>query len=386
MSNAKNLKSLFLLKPGITFLNHGSFGATPGAVFQVYQDWQREMERQPVEFLGRRHNQLMRESRAALAAYLGTSAENIVYTQNVTISLNMVARSLKLGPGDEVLSTHHEYGAIDRMWRFLAGEYGFSYIKQEIQIPLETKALAAEEFWKGVTDRTRVICISHITSPTAMILPVEEIVAKARTKGILTVIDGAHGPGQIPLNLDRLDADFYGGNLHKWLMAPKGSGFLYARPTAQALLKPLVVSWGKELAYSSGCPFIDDNEWLGTRDVAAFLSVPAAIQFQAEHGWDTVRAECHRLAAEAQGAICRLTGMPPLHSQADGWFAQMFAAPLPSDTNLDWLKERLYDDYQIEVPLIEWNGYKLIRVSIQGYNSSDDMDRLLGALAKLLPG
>ncbi|OQA01501.1 MAG: Isopenicillin N epimerase [Planctomycetes bacterium ADurb.Bin412] len=386
MTKAKNLKRLFLLKPRITFLNHGSFGATPRPVFQAYQNWQKELERQPVEFLGRRHNHLMRDARAALAGYLGTAAENIVYTQNVTISLNMAARSLKLGPGDEVLSTQHEYGAVDRMWRFLAGEQGFSYIRQEIRLPLETKDLAAEDFWRGVTDRTRVICLSHITSPTAMILPVEEIVAKARQKGILTVIDGAHGPGQIPLNLDRLDPDFYGGNLHKWLMAPKGSGFLYARPSAQALLKPLVVSWGKELPFSSGCPFIDDNEWLGTRDVAAFLAVPEAIRFQADHDWDTVREECHRLAAKTQAEICRLTGMPPLHSRADGWFAQMFAAPLPGETNLDRLKERLYKEYQIEVPLIEWNDWKLIRVSVQGYNTPADMKRLLTALEKLLPG
>lgn len=384
MSNAENLKSLFLLKPGITYLNHGSFGATPLPVFKAYQDWQLELERQPVEFLGRRHNQLMRQSRSVLAKHLGTSAENIVYVQNATIALNMAARSLHLGPGDEVLSTQHEYGAIDRMWNYLAGERGFAYIRQDIPVPWETKMSVADEFWKGVTDRTRVISISHITSPTAQVFPAEEIIARARQKGILTIIDGAHTIGQIPLSLDGLDADFYCGNLHKWLMAPKGSGFLYARPAAQGLLKPLVVSWGKDQKDAGGLPFIDDNEWVGTRDVAAFLATPAAIQFQADHGWDNVRDACHRLAVDAQAQICKLTGLPPLHSQAEEWFVQMFTAPLPSDTNLARLKERLYDDYHVEVPLSEWNGRKLIRVSIQGYNSPDDIDRLLDALKKLL--
>lgn len=385
MSNAKNLKTLFLLKPGLTYLNHGAFGATPIPVFKAYQDWQIELERQPVEFLERRHSHLMRASRGVLAGYLGTSAENIVYTQNATIALNIVARSLQLGPGDEVLSTHHEYGAIDRMWRFLSSKYGYSYINREIHMPFETKSLTVDDFWRGVTDRTRVICISHITSPTAIVLPVDEIIERARKEGILAVIDGAHAPGQIPLNLDCLDPDFYCGSLHKWLFAPKGSGFLYARPTAQALLKPLVVSWGGDLDFSTGCAFIDDNEWLGTRDIAAFLSVPAAIQFYVDYEWDKVRDECHRLAVEAQTEICKLTGLSALHSQADCWFAQMFTAPLRKDTNLSWLKQRLYNDYHIEVPLIEWNEYKLIRVSIQGYNSSNDIYRLLEALEKLMP-
>ncbi len=384
MLNAENIKSLFLFKPGITFLNHGSFGATPRPVFEAYQNWQLELERQPVEFLGRRHNRLMQDARSVLAKYVGTAAENIVYVQNATIAMNMAARSLALGPGDEVLSTPHEYGAIDRMWSYLAGERGFAYIRQKLTIPLKDKMSVADEFWKGVTDRTRVISISHITSPTALVLPVEEIIARARQKGIITVIDGAHTPGQIPLNLDALGADFYGGNLHKWLMAPKGAGFLYARPEAQKRLKPLVVSWGKDLKGAGGLPFIDDNEWVGTRDIAAFLATPAAIQFQADHDWPSVRERCHRLAVEAQARICELTGLTPLHSPADEWFVQMFTAPLPAETDIDRLKERLYDDFQVEVPLMDWSGRKLIRVSVQGYNGSDDIDRLLEALKKLL--
>jgi isopenicillin-N epimerase len=379
-----SLRQQFLLDPKVTFLNHGSFGATPRPVFREYQRWQRELERQPVEFLGRRHNDLMQSARAALADYLGTRAETVVFSQNVTIALNIVAHSLDLGPADEVLATDHEYGALDRTWRFLARERGFTYINQPIPLPLITSSDFVEAFWRGVTPRTRVIFLSHITSPTALVFPVEAIVRRAREADILTVVDGAHAPGQLPLALDALGADFYGGNLHKWLCAPKGAGFLYARPEVQPLIKPLVVSWGYESETPSGSQFIDHHEWWGTRDLAAFLSVPAAIEFQRQHHWEEVQAACHDLAVESQQRLCALTGFAPLHSDAEAWFRQMFTAPLPADTDTAALKARLYDEYRIEVPLIAWNGYKLLRVSIQAYNSRRDVDCLLHALKNCL--
>ena len=379
------IKSHFILDPEVIFLNHGSFGATPKPVFREYQRWQKELERQPVEFLGRRSAGLLAEARSVLGRFLGTHGNNLIFTQNVTISLNIVARSLALDPGDEVLSSDHEYGAIDRTWRFLSRERGFTYINQPIPVPVFSDAQVVEDFWKGVTPRTRVICISHITSPTALIFPVQEIIRRAREKGILTVIDGAHVPGQIPLHLDTLGADFYGGNLHKWLCAPKGSGFLYARPEVQQLIKPLVVSWGYESETPSGSTFIDYNEWWGTRDLAAFLTVPEAIRFQQENNWDAVQTTCHQLLCSAQARICDITGLPPLHSSAQTWFAQMATAPLPADTDISLLKNRLYDDYRIEIPLIEWNGNKLVRISVQGYNSARDIARLCRALSALLP-
>jgi isopenicillin-N epimerase len=377
----KSLKSHFLLDPKITFLNHGSFGATPKPVFKEYQRWQRELENQPVEFLGRRISGLLAESRAELGKYLGTHADNLVYTQNVTISLNIVARSLELGAGDEVLASDHEYGAMDRTWRFLSRERGFAYINQPVQ--LTSHADFVESFWQGVTPRTKVIFLSHITSPTAIIFPIQEIIKRAKEKDIITVIDGAHVAGQLPLHLDSLGADFYGGNLHKWLCAPKGAGFLYASPEMQKLLKPLVVSWGYEPEIPGPSPFIDQNEWWGTRDMAAFLSVPAAIRFQQEQAWDKVRSACHQLACYAQDEICNLTGMSPLHSQSETWFAQMTSAPLPQKTDISVLKTRLYDEYKVEVPLIDWNHHKLIRVSVQGYNTKKDIDALMNALKKL---
>ena len=376
------LKRHFLLDPSVTFLNHGSFGATPKPVFREYQRWQRELENQPVEFLGRRFNGLMRTARAALADYLGAQANNVIFAQNVTIALNIVARSLELGAGDEVLTSNHEYGAMDRTWRFLSKERGFTYINQPVDV--SSHETFVDSFWKAVTPKTKIIFLSHITSPTATIFPVEKIIQRARAHGILTVIDGAHAPGQIPLHLDALGADFYGGNLHKWLCAPKGAGFLYARPEVQSMLKPLIVSWGYESETPGDSPFIDYNEWWGTRDVSAFLAVPMAIQFQQEQAWAEVRAACHRLAVETWQRLHDLTGQAPLHSDPDTWFAQMAVATLPDDSDLVSLKSRLYDECRIEIPLIAWNEKKLIRLSVQGYNSRRDMDRLLSALKKLL--
>jgi len=377
------IKDQFLLAPDVVFLNHGSFGATPKPVFAAYQEWQRELERQPVEFLDRRFAERMAISRAALASHLGTQRDNLVYVTNATVGVNIVARSLELGPGDEVLSTDHEYGACDRTWRFLAQKRGFTYLNQPISMPLTSMDDFVEQLWKGVTARTRVIYLSHITSPTAVIFPVAEVCRCAREQDILTVIDGAHTPGQISLNLEGMGPDFYTGNLHKWLCAPKGAGFLYARPEVQNLLEPLVVSWGWQSEKPGPSQFVDHHEWWGTRDIAAFLSVPAAIQFQEENDWDTVRADCHRLAVQAEMRIRALTGLPSQYSD-DSWYAQMVTAPLPSETDIMALKVRLYDDYRIEVPFVEWNGKKLIRVSVQGYNTQDDIDRLVTALTNTL--
>lgn len=376
------LRRHFLLDPSVTFLNHGSFGATPRPVFRAYQRWQRELERQPVEFLGRRFTDLMLTARQSLADILGTDANNLVYTTNVTESLNIVAHSLSLGPGDEVLSTDHEYGALDRTWRFLAKERGYAYINQPIPVPLTTSQAFLAALWKGVTLRTRVIFLSHITSPTALIFPVEQVIRRARQAGIMTIVDGAHAPGQIPLQLDVMGADFYIGNLHKWLCAPKGAGFLYARPEVQHLLKPLVVSWGYEAEIPGPSKFVDHHEWTGTRDIAVFLSVPAAIEYQREHDWEKVRRTCHELVRDAQERICVMSGLHPLSD--DSWFMQFATAPLPDTTDLVALKTRLYDEYHIEIPLILWNGRKLIRVSVQGYNTRRDVEKLFDALGELV--
>jgi isopenicillin-N epimerase len=378
------VRELFLLDPGIIFLNHGSFGACPQPVFAEYQRWQRELERQPVEFLGRRFNDLMREARTALGEFVGAEADDLVYVTNATVGLNIIARSLDLRPGAEVLSTDHEYGALDRTWRFLCAKHGANYVRQPVPVPIESADDVVEAVWSGVSDRTRVLFVSHITSPTAIILPIKPLIDRAREQGIITIIDGAHTVGQIDLNLRELGPDFYASNCHKWLMSPKGSGFLYARREMQHLVEPLIVSWGWEAEQLGPSKFVDEQEWQGTRDIAAFLSVPAAIQFQRDHDWPRVKRECHELVRYARQQVGAFTGLPPLTPDDEQWFAQMSALPLPP-CDLDALKRRLYDEFRIEIPLIHWNGQHFARISIQGYNTATDVERLLTALSVLLP-
>jgi isopenicillin-N epimerase len=373
------LEKYFLLDPEVIFLNHGSFGATPEPVFREYQRWQRELESQPVEFLGRRAPELLAESRLALAQYFGVAADDLVYVINATTGINIVARSLKLGPGDEVLTTNHEYGACDRTWRFLSRKRGFDYISHAISLSDDF----VNDFWADVTERTRVIFLSHITSPTAAIFPVADICQRARDAGILTVVDGAHAPGQIQLWLEQLNADFYVGNLHKWLCAPKGAGFLYAHKDVQSLLEPLVISWGYEAEQPGSSQFVDHHEMWGTRDISVFLSVPAAISFQEDNDWEKVRSACHTLVRRAEKRLRGLTGLPSLYP-SDEWYAQMAALRLPDNVDIKWLKDKLYTAFHLEIPVFEWDRRNWMRISIQGYNTQRDADALLSALGILL--
>lgn len=379
-------KDLFLLDPEIIFLNHGSFGACPKPVFDVYQDWQRRLERQPVQFLGREMRQLDCEARQALAAYLHTAAENLVFVPNATHGVNIIGRSLRLIPGDEILTSDHEYGACDYTWEFICQKTGAQVVHQHIPLPAGSGEEILEQFWQGVTPRTKLIFISHITSPTALRLPADAICARARQAGIHTLIDGAHAPGQIPLDLEAVGADWYTGNCHKWMLAPKGSAFLFARPEVQALVEPLVVSWGYHATpeTTSGTTFLDYLGWTGTRDPAAYLTVPAAIQFMTEHNWESVRQDCHTLLRQGLAELSELVGMPPLYPLDSDLYAQMAAAPLPAETDLAWLKTHLYGKYHIEVPLIEWNRRKFVRISIQAYNTGEDLAVLKDALNHLL--
>jgi isopenicillin-N epimerase len=385
-----SIKDLFLLDPNIIFLNHGSFGACPRPVFDVYQSWQCELERQPVEFIGRRATDLLAEARSKLSSFLQVSPDEVVYYPNSTTAINMVARSMELKPGDEILTTDHEYGAMDRTWRFICKQTGARYVQVPVQLPVSDPEYFIENFWSGVNENTRLIFLSHITSPTALVFPVHKICARARQHGIPSFIDGAHAPGQIELNLAEVGADLYTGACHKWLMAPKGSAFLYARREFQPRLLPLVVSWGYESEYPGPSQFIDYHQWQGTRDIAAFLSVPAAIDFQRQYHWEKIRQECHALAYDTVNRINALTCLPSIYPPTDvddrkhTWFHQMFVAPLPDEIDSDQLKRQLYDDFHIEAPITRWKNTKFIRVSIQGYNDQADCDALVNALDQLL--
>jgi isopenicillin-N epimerase len=380
------MRDLFLLDPDLVFLNHGSFGACPREVFEVQRRWQLEMERNPVAFLGRRSAELLAQARAALGTALCTRGDNLVFIPNSTTGVNVVARSFPLRAGDEVLATDLEYGACDATWQRVCALSGAHYRRIGIALPYE-RGKVVERLLSGVTPRTRMIFASHITSTTALILPVAQICAAARERGIATLIDGAHAPGQIALDIDAIGADFYVGNCHKWLCAPKGSGFLHARPEHHAMLDATVISWGYAEgsgghagfdAYLGRTLFERRLQWQGTRDISAWLAVPAAIDFQQRNRWSSVRAGCHALAQQALHALTQRHGLRPV-AQDDDW-AQMVAIPVPPQ-DPDALRRRLYDESGIEIPVTTHRGQVFVRLSVQGYNTREDIDCLLAAPA-----
>ena len=391
--SAEALRQEFLLDPDVVFLNHGSFGATPEPVFAEYGHWQRELERQPVEFLGRRAEDLLDQARAAMAGYLGCARDDLVFVPNATTGINVVARSLPLEPGDEVVGTGLEYGACERTWEWFCAKRGAGYIRAHIPLPLADPDEVVDAIFAAVTPRTRAIFLSHVTSGTALRLPVEAVARRAREMGIVSVVDGAHAVGQWPVDLDALGVDCYASNFHKWLCAPKGSGFLYAHPDQHTWLESPIVSWGwvdGNAHFRTESPFVSRNQMQGTRDIAAFLAAPAAVAYQAERDWEAVRERCHALASEARERIAALSGLPqisPVESAPDyRWFRQMAIAPLPRGIDGVELKRRLYDEFRVEVPITGSIDQPYLRVSIQGYNTRDDLESLMAALEELLPG
>jgi isopenicillin-N epimerase len=364
------VKELFLLDPDIVFLSHGTYGACPRPVFERYQAWQRELEREPVEFLSRRVEDLLAEARAALAAYIGTRPDDITFVQNATTGVNLAARALDLRPGDEVLSTDLEYGACDYTWEQICARAGARYVRAEIPLPLDDVATA---LFAQRTERTRAVYISHITSETGLLLPVEQIVARAHAEGLVAIVDGAHAPGHVDLDLDALGADFYAGNCHKWMCAPKGAGFLHVREEWQESVDGPIVSWG----YGEPATFITRTERQGTRDAAAYLAVPEAIAFIREHD---VRERCVALAREARTQLCELFGTEPLSPDESIRQLASVRLPQPSPT----LSQRLFDDFRIEIPTMGPRRDDLLRLSVALYTEREDVERLLDALPHLV--
>lgn len=391
-----SLESEFLLDPGVVFLNHGSFGACPRSVFEAYQRWQAELEREPVDFIGRRGAGLLHDARARLASYLNASPDELVFFTNPTTAANMVARSLipcsgqaaasgpHLLPGDEILTTDQEYPAMDRLWEYVSYKTGARLIHQPIPLPVRSEEEVVKALWAGISPRTKLIFLSHVTCSTGLIFPVDLICKRARSEAILTIVDGAHAPGHVPLDLQEVDADIYVGACHKWLCAPKGSAFLYARPEVQRWLEPLVISrgWGPE-GVDGLSPLVAYQEMQGTRDLAAFLSVPEAIGFQERHAWHLVRERCHELARRTRARLNALTGLEPLCPDSSRWFGQMVTVRIP-EVDVARLGHKLWEEYRIEVPVMRWQGQPIIRISYQAYNDEGDADALFSALERLL--
>lgn len=346
----------FLLDPEVTYLNHGSYGACPVDVFEDYQAWQARLERDPHDFFVRRFDAELRSAREALAAFVGAGADDLVFVPNATSGLNAVLRSLRLEPEDEVLTTGHEYGAILRTLEFVGASVVVS---------------PPDELASRIGPRTKVVLVSHVTSPTALVLPVAEICAEARAAGALAIVDGAHAPGQLPLDLAAIGADVYAGNCHKWLCAPKGSGFLWARPEHQEWIEPLVISWG----YRDGADFGERHGWQGTDDPAAYLTVPRAIE--AHRSFDLEASAALADEAERRLADLRLTTM----GGSPAPFMRAVQLP-PGDPVALW--RRLIEEHRIEVPVYQRGEQRILRVSIGPYNDESDVERLLAALRALL--
>lgn len=376
------IKSQFYLDSEITFLNHGSFGACPKPIFENYQYWQTELEKQPVRFLQKELPGYLKTSKKALAEYIHCAPEDYFFTPNPTTAINTVMRSIKLQPGDEILTTNHEYGAMDRTWNYYARQSGAKYIRQNISVPIISKEQILEQFWSGYTSKTKVVFLNQISSATALIFPVKEICEKARALGLITIIDGAHVPGHIDLNIAELNPDYYTGTLHKWMLAPKGCSFLYVRKELQDSLDPLVVSWGYDSVAPGASRFLDYHEQQGTRDIAAFLTAPAAIQFLQENNWSDQSQKCKQMILDVYADFCALLGSEPICPVTSEFLGQMCSIPIKTQKPFE-LKETLYNQYKIEIPVMQIDHGIFLRISLNAYNDERDLEILKNALIQI---
>ena len=376
------MKSKFLFSSDIVYLNHGSFGACPKVVFENYQYWQRKLEESPVQFITKTGIEALDKSKQALAEYINCEKEDFFFTANPTTAVNTIMRSLKLDAGDEILSTDLEYGALDYMWEFYAKKNNVKYIRQKIELPIISKEHFLEVFWSGYTEKTKVVFISQITSATALILPIEEIVVKAKELGLVTIIDGAHVPGQIDLDIKELDPDFYTGALHKWLLAPKGNTFLYVKKLYQKELDPLIVSWGYGNPITERGQFLDYHEYNGTRDFSAYLVVPELLKFRKDENWDELIAKCKQSVLEWYPKFCDLLDTEPLCPVNGDFPGQMFTVNISTNQPKE-LKEELFNRFKIEIPITEYKGGFGVRLSIQPYTEQSEIRFLYDSLKKL---
>jgi len=380
------------LDPKITFLNHGSFGSCPRPVLEFQQTLRDRLERQPVQFLVRDLEDLLDNARAALARFVGAEPDNLVFVANATHGVNTVLRSLSFAPGDELLVTDHEYNACRNALQFVAERSGAKVVVAPIPFPLESEVHITRSILNRVTRRTKLALIDHVTSPTAMVLPIARIVGELTGQGIDTLVDGAHAPGMVPLDLSALGAAYYTGNCHKWLCAPKTAAFLHVRPDKQEFIHPLSISHAFNSRRTDRSRFLLEFGWTGTSDPTACLAVPEALRFMGgliPGGWPEITAQNRALALAARKVLC-----DALHIAVpcpDDCIGSMAAVPLPDNSGsehppaphfLDPLQDALLARHSIEVPVIPWPGFpkRLLRISAQMYNSPKQYQRLAEAL------
>lgn len=378
----------FLLEGDAVFLNHGSYGATPRVVLAAADAWRRRMEAQPVRFMGRELIPALHAALDRLGGFIGARGADLAFVDNATAAVSTVLRAFELAPGDELLTTSHAYGAVRAALGFVAARAGARVVEAELPFPAAGEDELCAALARRFTERTRLLALDHVTSPTALVLPVARLAAAARARGIPVLVDGAHAPGMLNLDIGSLGVDWYAGNCHKWLFAPKGCAFLWAAPERQAVLAPLAVSHGQ------GQGFRAAFDWTGTRDHSAFLAVTAALGFIEGIGAERLRARNHDLVVAAARLIVDAwwtpVGGPP------ALLGAMAAIAVPTERGLAKglpatpgaaaaLHDRLWDDHRIEVPVTAFAGRLWVRVSAQIYNELEEYHRLAEAVLKELP-
>ncbi len=382
------------LDPSVAMLNHGSFGAAPRVVLEAQQAWRARLEREPVRFLDRElevHLALVRER---LGAVIGAAPEDLAFVANASTGVNTVLNALRFGPGDELLSTDHEYNAVLNTLRHTAARDGAHLVLARIPFPIQSADEALDAILAAVTPRTRLAVVSHVTSVTALVLPIERIVRGLADRGVDTLVDGAHAPGQVPLDLDAIGAAYSTGNAHKWLCTPKGSAYLHVRADRRGGVRPLVVSHGANDRRTDRTRFRAEFDWMGTPDPTAILAIPAALDFLAAlrpGGLTELMAANHALALAARDRLAEVLEVEP--PVPDSIIGAMAAVPLPDDLPRD-VKARLYDEHRIEVPVSTWPvdaalgpgegpRARLMRVSLQAYNDIGQVEALASALRSM---
>jgi isopenicillin-N epimerase len=388
------MRQHWLLDAEITFLNHGSFGATPIAVLAKQDEFRTRMEREPVRFLVRELEPLLDDARRAVATLVGADEGGLAFVPNATAGVNAVVRSLDLDKHDELLVSTQEYNASRNALEFAAQLAGARVVPVEIPFPISSPEEVIARVLERVSDRTRLLLIDHITSQTGLIFPMERLVREMDSRGIDTLVDGAHAPGMIPLDLRALGAAYYTGNLHKWVCGPKGSAFLHVRENRRASVRPVSISHGANATRTDRSRFFLEFDWTGTFDPTAWLSLPEAIRFMAvlvPGGWPEVMRRNHELALRGRDILASALGIAP--PAPDSMLGSMAALPLPDghadeapSLYGDPLQDRLLDEFGIEVPIVPWPAppKRLIRISAQLYNEERDYEYLGSALKKLL--
>ncbi len=390
--NWQQARAEMLLDPTVINLNTGSFGPLPRSVFARVTQLRQELAAEPMNFLLRTAPPLLWQARSRLAEFVGTTPQRLVFTANVTTAINLVASSLRLAAPGDILLSDHEYGAMHWCWERAAQRQGLTIRTFPLPIDPDDPEEIVQAAIRAMTPRTRLLFFSHVLSPTGMVLPARELCAAARARGILTVVDGAHALAMVPLHLDALGCDFYGSNCHKWLLAPTGSGFLYLGAGQEDRLQPLQVSWGWQHEHTrrdepdefGSTPRIRFLEFEGTRDPSPWLAVPEALAFQERLGWQAIRGRMEELGCHVRqrlGQDQRLKLATPTHPALHG---SLTAFHLPTSTDPQILRRRLWEGHRIEAPIIERPYGLLLRVSTHFYNTCEEIDRLVQALPDLL--